>query len=170
MVLEESLAVSQVGAQAREGVARPKAAAQQTVLMQLLEPLRVVDIGRAAGNVSGVPCIDEQHLEPALLQNLVDRDPLDPGRLHGDGADPDGLQPIRQHVQVRGEALKRADRYGVAIRGDGDAVKGSPHVQARGVLVNHWQPAPPPLRRSCVSHLAPLSCPQEEGGAEAILS
>ena len=88
----------QVGAQPRDVGAWAKAAAQQAVLVQLLEPLRIIDIGLAPRNVPGVPRIDEQHLEPALFQNLVDRNPVDPRRLHGDGADADGLEPIRQRV------------------------------------------------------------------------
>ena len=47
-----------------DGVAQPKASAKQPVLMQLLEPLRVVDVDLAAWNVPGIPRIDEQYVEP----------------------------------------------------------------------------------------------------------
>ena len=47
-----------------------------------------------------------QHLESSLLQNLVDRDPVDARRFHRDGLDPRGLKPIRESVKVSGETLE----------------------------------------------------------------
>src|SRR3954471_21313523 len=38
-----------------------------------------VHVGLAPGNVPGIPGIDQRHREPTLFQDLVDRNPVDPG-------------------------------------------------------------------------------------------
>ena len=134
------------------------------VLVQLLTPLRIIDVGLASRNVPGVPRIDAQHLEPAVFENLVDRNSVDPRRLHGDGANPNELEPICPRVQVRGETLKCADRLGIAIGGDRDDVERCSHVQARGILIENAQPASTSPRSSCVVHLALLSWVSPGGG------
>jgi hypothetical protein len=65
--------------------------------MEPLQPLAVVDI------VLGPPLdllhvlrIDQQHLKAPALQELTQRDPLDPGRFQGHGRDPARGQPVSQ--------------------------------------------------------------------------
>jgi hypothetical protein len=64
----------------------------------------------------GVAGIDQQNLEAALLQDLEHRNPVDPGRLHGDRLDPALLEPVRQTMEIIGEGAERADRLRGAIR------------------------------------------------------
>src|ERR1700724_4384397 len=46
--------------------------------MKLAQPRGIADIGLAPGHVLGVPRVDQNDLKSALLQDLVDRDPIDP--------------------------------------------------------------------------------------------
>lgn len=62
----------------------------------------------------GVTGVDQQNLEAALLQDLEHRNPVDPGRLHGDRFNPAFLEP--QTMEIIGEGAERADRLRGAIR------------------------------------------------------
>ena len=57
--------------------------------------------------------VDQQNLEVALLQDLEHRNPVDPGRLHGDRFNPAFLEPVCQTMEIIGEG---ADRLRGAIR------------------------------------------------------
>ena len=84
--------------------------------MKTLQPLCVTDVGLAAGNVFGVPGIDQRHREPALFQDLVDRNPIDPGGFHDDRLDPALFEPVGQPMQIGGEGIERPDRFGIPVR------------------------------------------------------
>ena len=84
-VVQQALTLAQIGAQRRDVTLGPEAGAQQAIGMQPLEPLRVTDVGFASRNVSGISGVDEKYLEPMLFKDLVDGDPIDAGRFHGDG-------------------------------------------------------------------------------------
>jgi hypothetical protein len=62
----------------------------------------------------GVAGVDQQNLETALLQDLEHRNPVDPGRLHGDRLDPALLEP--QTMEIIREGAERPDRLRGAIR------------------------------------------------------
>jgi hypothetical protein len=81
--------------------------------------------------VLGVTGIDHHDLESALFQDLEDRNPIDPGRLHDDRPDPASGEPIRQPSQVVGEGSKRPDRLFVAIRTDGRNMHGGANIDCR---------------------------------------
>ena len=74
----------------------------------------------------GVPGVDQQNLEAALLQDLEHRNPV--GRLHGDRLDPALLEPIRQTMEIIGEGAERADRLRGAIRSNRRDMHLRPHV------------------------------------------
>ena len=76
----------------------------------------------------GVTGVDQQNLEAALLQELKHRNPVDPGRLHGDRLDPALLEPVRQTIKIIGEGAERADRLRSAIRSDRRDMHLRPHV------------------------------------------
>ena len=65
---------------------RDEAGREQAVLEQLGDPLGVLDVGLAAGDLLDVLGVDQHHLE-AALQQVEDRLPVDAGRFHGDVAD-----------------------------------------------------------------------------------
>src|SRR5256714_10307249 len=68
--------------------------------MKLAEPCGIAYICFAPRHVLGVTRIDQNDLEPVLLKNLVDRDPIDPGGFHRDTRNPTHFEPIRQFMQV----------------------------------------------------------------------
>ena len=74
----------------------------------------------------GVAGIDQQNLEAALLQDLEHRNPVDPGRLHGDRLDPALLKP--QTMEIIGEGAERANRLRGAIRSNRRDMHLRPHV------------------------------------------
>ncbi len=86
--LHKPLALAQIRAQRRDLALGKEAGAQETELMQALQPLGIADVGLATRHVLGVARVDQNHLEAWLLQDLEHRNPVDPGRLHGDRLDP----------------------------------------------------------------------------------
>ena len=56
---------------------------QQTVRVQLQQPLTLLHIALATRKILGVPCIHEIDLKAMFFQNFVERDPIDSSRLHG---------------------------------------------------------------------------------------
>jgi len=102
---------------------RTEPSAQQTELMDMLEPLGVVDVRLPAWNLLHVSGVDQQHLEALRLEDLEHRDPVHARRLHRHGRGPDSLQPGGQSMQILSETLKGPHGLGVAIGRDGRHVK-----------------------------------------------
>ena len=50
-IIDQPFAMAQVGPQSDDAIARTKAPAQQPMLMELLQPLGIVNTGLAAGNI-----------------------------------------------------------------------------------------------------------------------
>ena len=123
--LDQGLAVAQIGAQGRDRSGRSEAAAQQPHAMQLLDPLAVHDIGLAARDVLHVPRVDEDDVEAARLEDLVEGDPVDPGGFHRHGGDAAGREPVGEAMEIRREGLERAHGGCVTVRGDGDVLGSS---------------------------------------------
>jgi len=61
--------------------------AQQSDRMQELQPLAVRYVSPSARHILYVPRIHQTDLELAVLQNLEQRNPVDPGRFHRDRGD-----------------------------------------------------------------------------------
>src|SRR4051812_32743269 len=64
--------------------------------MELAQPSGIADISLAPRHVLGVTRIDQDNLEPALLENLVRRDPIDPGGFHRNTGHTAGFEPVGQ--------------------------------------------------------------------------
>jgi hypothetical protein len=62
-----------------------------------------------------VASIDQYHFEAALLEDLVEGNPVDPGRFHRHGLHPALRQPLCQALQIGGKGAELADRLGVAF-------------------------------------------------------
>jgi hypothetical protein len=137
--LHQGLAVTQVGAQHGDGGGRPEAGRQQAHAVQFLEPLAVHDIALPGRDVLDVPRVDEHHVEPAGLQDLVERDPVDPGGFHRDAGDAAGQQPVGEAVEIRGEGLERAHRGRVPVGGNGHVMHLGPAIDAGGIGVDALQ-------------------------------
>ena len=63
-LLYQVLPMPQITPQHAHLGSRPERTRQQSVAVQLLQPLAVANIGLASGNVLDVPGIDQQHLQP----------------------------------------------------------------------------------------------------------
>ena len=62
--------------------------------------------------------VDQHDLKAALLEDLVERNPVDPSRLHRHGLHSALRQPVRQPVQVGSEGAELAHRLRVAVGRD----------------------------------------------------
>ena len=116
-VLHQPLPMAQVRAQPDHGVAGPEAAAEQAILMELLQPLRIVHVGLAARDMLDVAGVHQQHLEAPRFEDLEDRDPVHAGRLHGDRRDAGRREPIGQVVEITAEGAEGAHRLLVPVAG-----------------------------------------------------
>ncbi len=117
----------------------PEARTEQPVRVELLDPLRVVDVRLAARHVLRVARVDEHDLEPTRLEDLKQRDPVDPGRLHRDRRNSETDKPVGQRGQICGEAPERAHGLGIKLRRHGNDVKRRPDVDAGRATVERRQ-------------------------------
>ena len=95
-----------------------EAGPQQPHAVKLPQPLAVLNVALAPAHVVHVTGVDQQHFEAALLEDLVERDPVDPGRFHRYRLDPALRQPVRQPIKLGGEGAELAHRLRVAVGRD----------------------------------------------------
>lgn len=81
--------------------------------MQLLDPLTVLHIALAAGDVLDVAGVDQADFQAARFQQFKDRDPVHPGAFHCHRGNAAGGQPIGQGLQVGGEGAKGPHGWGL---------------------------------------------------------
>jgi hypothetical protein len=105
--------------------------------VEILKPLAVGDIRLAAGHVLDVARVDEAHLQSPCLENLQERDPEHPGRLHRDRADATRLKPVGQGIEILRERLELPDRARIALGRDRDVNPTGPNVDARRIQADH---------------------------------
>ena len=134
-VLNQRLAMPQVGPQRDDPRRRPKAPAHQPDDMQIAEPLAIRHITLAAGDVLDVTRVDQQHLKPTRLENLIQRNPVDARRFHGHTANPTRGQPVRQTVQIVGERDERPHALRIPVRWDRHEMFRRPAVDSRGIRI-----------------------------------
>jgi hypothetical protein len=135
-IVHEPFAMAQVRAQTYDAVTGTEAPAQQPMLVQLLQPLGIVDIRLPTGDVLDVARVDQQHLEPARFENLKDRNPVDAGRLHRDRCDAHCREPIRELMEIAAEGAEGTDRLVISVARHGDHVKGRADVDAGGIWMD----------------------------------
>ena len=82
--------------------------------MQLLQPLCVIDISLATGNIFCVSGINKDHIETRSLKDLKSRQPVNASGLHGNGRNVTGFEPVGHPMKVASETLKSSDRLGVS--------------------------------------------------------
>ena len=119
-VLDERVPMAQQGAEGEDRGDGPEAAAQEAHAVEFAQPLTVLDIALAARHVLDVARVDEQDLEPARLEDVVDRDPVDAGGFHGDTGDATGTEPVGQALEVRREGPERLHGDRIPVGRDGD--------------------------------------------------
>ena len=137
--LHQGLAVPQIGPQGRDRGGRSEAASEQPNAVQLLQPLAVHDIGLAAGDVLHMTRVDEHHVEAAGFEDLVERNPVDPGGFHRHSSDAAGGKPVGEAMEIRREGRERAHRSRLTIGRDGDIMLLGSAIDAGGIRVDALQ-------------------------------
>ena len=167
--LDEGLPMAQIRAQRDDPVVGPKAPAEQADAVELAQPLAIRHVALAARDILDVARVDEEHLEAARLEELVDRDPIHARRFHRDARHPARGEPVGEPVQIGREGRERAHRGGVAIRRHRDEVLGRPAIDARDIRIDPLEHASatraacPANDGDCVSSTAPPYCPEHPG-------
>ncbi len=77
----QALAVAHERAHRADRGGRPEGCVEQAHAVQVLQPLAVLHIALASGHVLDVAGVDEADLKAVVLQDLEERDPVDPGGL-----------------------------------------------------------------------------------------
>jgi hypothetical protein len=97
-LLDLGLAVASQVAQLADRARRHETRAHQPVLDRLADPLGVADVALAAWHVARVLRVQEPAIE-LVLTHVLDRPPVDAGRLHPHQRDPEAAQPVEQDQQ-----------------------------------------------------------------------
>ena len=112
--------------------------------MQFLDPLAVPVVGLAASRHSlELSRIDQQHFQPPLFQQVVQRHPIQPRTLHGHRLDAFLLEPIGQRLQFdrRRCELPNVGLLGFPLR-TADPVLAAAQVDSGGIRTNQGQTRP----------------------------
>src|SRR3954451_1582744 len=109
--LNDTVAMPPERADGADYIRWPKASAQQTDRVQVLNPLPIRNISFAARHVSDILGIHQKHFNAVSFESLVEGNPIDAGRLHRDRPNPASFQPLRQLEQIPREC--REPPYGL---------------------------------------------------------
>jgi hypothetical protein len=85
------------------------------MLMKLLQPLCIVNVGLAARDIPDVARIYQQDLETVCLQDFENGYPVHTRRFHSDSGDTDPRKPLRQTVQIGAEGSESTHWPSVAL-------------------------------------------------------
>ena len=134
-VFHQHRSLAQVATQASDLPVGPEGARQQSVGVQLLQPLAVQHVGLAPGHVLDAPGVHQHHRKAPFFQHAEQRYPVHPRRLHDHGLHAALGQPLRQAIQVRCEGGKLLYRLLRTVGGHRDEMAGGAHVDARRIQV-----------------------------------
>jgi hypothetical protein len=148
-VFDHPFSMTQICPQLSDGGAGAKASAKKSVLVKLLQPLSIVDVGLSSRHVLYVPSVHQKDLKASSFENLEDRDPVHARGLHRDCLDSDTREPVRHLVEIATETSERPNRLVVLVAAHGNDMKCRSNVQPRSVLINRGKPT----RRSSASPL-----------------
>jgi hypothetical protein len=83
--------------------------------------------------------VGHHHLDPLLLHNILQGDPVHTRCLHQHRFNPAPLQPLRHLYQIAGPATEFPYRLGIPIPGYSDKVTLVAHVDARRIRMHNFQ-------------------------------
>jgi hypothetical protein len=132
----------QVGPQLARLLIGPKGRSQPADAMQPVDPLAVPAVGLgSSAQLAGVARIDQEHLEALRREQLIQSDPVDARRFHGDGVDLMLMQEGGNGFQARRVGRKFLNQAGIGCGGEADAdpVGAGTDVDAGGVRMVHGQ-------------------------------
>jgi len=138
-VPEKHIALAGDRAQAADLFCGTEGGREQAVAVELLEPLAIEDVGLFAGDVFHVSGIDEADFNAGMLEDIIQRYPVDASGFHGNTGDATSQEPVGKLVQVTGESRESPDRFAVAVGRHGDIDFCGSHVNAGGVWVEGFQ-------------------------------
>ena len=137
--LDQSLAVAQIRPEGDDAIRRAETPAQEADNMQVAEPFAIRHITLPPWHVLDVAGVHQEDREPASLQDLIERNPVDARGFHRDARHAAGREPVGQTMEIAGKRGKRSDRRRVTIRWHGDEVLGRPTIDASGVRVDAFE-------------------------------
>ena len=176
--LHERVPMPQIGAQCHDPRGGAKAPAQQADTVQLAQPFAVDHVALAARHMLHMVRVDQEHLDTAGLEQLIERDPVDACGFHRHARDTAGGQPRREALEIGRERPEGSDRARVAIGRHRHEVFRGPAVDAGGVRIEALQHrrGHPPLQSTTTAiilhwRLLPLTARPGTGssGRESIL-
>src|SRR5579884_3850079 len=142
--LHQFAAVPHDGARRANLILRPKRRPQQSDRVQILQPLAIMPVGTPPRHVFHVPGVYQARLKFSFFQNLIQRNPVNPRRLHGRGGDVQTLQPFGQPLQIFGECRENANRLVAQLRSHchpdltrPDVDTGGARVYRRSIVPTH---------------------------------
>lgn len=91
--LHEAIAVAHQRAHSADRRRWAKRRVEQSNRVKILQPLAVQYVGLTTGDVLGMAGVYQAYLQSAVLEDLIQRHPVDPSRFHRDCLDPTGDQP-----------------------------------------------------------------------------
>jgi hypothetical protein len=110
-LLDQPLAVPAARPQCRHLGSRDETGPQQPVLVQLSNPLAVLEVGLAALDIAQMCRVAHAHLDLGARQGIVDRPPVNPGAFHRRVHDTQLRQPGRHLLQRPPERLEPLDDH-----------------------------------------------------------
>lgn len=114
-VADKHIALAGNSAEASDLFCWTEGSGEQAVAVKLLEPLAIEDVGLFAGDVFHVAGIDEADFNASMLEDIIQRYPVDAGGFHGHTGDATGQEPVGKIVKVTGESRESSDRFAVAV-------------------------------------------------------
>jgi hypothetical protein len=135
-VADQHASMADEGAEDADIIGGAEGALKQTVSVELLDPLAVENVGLATWDILDMAGVDQENLKTALVEDFVDRDPIDAGGLHGHGVDAAGLEPISQVMQGTGIGLEAPDGLCATAFGHSDIDLGRTDVETGSVEID----------------------------------
>ena len=127
------------GAHGTDLIDRAEAAAQQADGVEVLQPLAILHIGLATGQVFAMARVDQADFDPRRCQDLEEWNPVNAGGLHGHGGHAAFLQPIPQLKEILGEGGEGAHGAGATAGWHRHVNLARTDVNAGGVKVENGE-------------------------------